>query len=332
MAELAFQALEKALRDRKRVALTTHVAPDGDGLGSAFALRHGLAQIGVPSDVLVSGLVAARYDILDPSRSLRRYPLDIDAEGLKCYDAVVVLDCSSWSRIGALADAFPRGITRICIDHHEATAEFADVNVARREATAAAEIVQDFLSEQLHLPLDLGIALPVYLALSTETGGFAYSNTTAKCLRLAADCVEAGVKPAEVHIQLYQRESLAALRLKGRALESLQVDPTGQLAWVTLGLDDFRTTGATAQDVGGLVDYPRSLDGVEVAILAFEDEPNSVKVSMRSKSWADVHKLARQFEGGGHVRAAGALLKMPLAQAKERLIEKARALLAGTLS
>src|SRR4029077_10326420 len=100
-----FGELAKIRRSSKRVALTTHVAPDGDGLGSAFALRAGLRRIGVESDVMVSGLVAPRYDLLDPDGNLRRFPQDIDKAYLARYDTVVVLDCSSWSRIGPLADA-----------------------------------------------------------------------------------------------------------------------------------------------------------------------------------------------------------------------------------
>lgn len=319
-----FAELEKAVRGWKRVALTTHVAPDGDGLGSAFGFVAGLAKLGVTADVAVEGPVARRYDFLYPPGALKVFPGPVDPAWLAGLDAVVVLDCSDWTRIGCLSEIFPTSIPRVCIDHHVARATFAPLTVHRMEATATAEILADFFTERFGMALDVAMAMPFYTALFTETGGFAYSNTTAKCMELAAACLRAGVNPAQVNSKLHERETLPALKLAARALERLQVDPGGRMAWVSLGLDDFRDTGATALDVGGLVDYPRSLDGVEMAILMFEDEPGSVKVSLRSREVLDMNVIARAIGGGGHVRAAGALVRSSLAQAETLILGKAR--------
>lgn len=319
-----FDQLEKALRGAKRIALTSHVAPDPDGLGSALALKYGLEKIDVASEIVVTGPVARRYKFLDPEQHIRQFPMDVNGAWFDGFDAVVVLDCSGWNRIGPVADAFPKGITKICIDHHASTSNFADVTVARVEATATAELIYEFICEHLKLPLDLRMAFPIYTALVAETGGFRYSNSTPKAHRLAATCLDRGIEPSIINTYLNECEKLPALKLAARALERLEVDASGKLAWITLGMDDFKAAGATIDDIAGLVDYPRSIEGVEVAIFAFEDEPLSTKVSFRSKAVADMNQLAARFGGGGHVRAAGALIRTDLATARERLIQEAR--------
>lgn len=320
----SFAELEMALRGRKRVALTSHVAPDPDGLGSALALKFGLARIGVKSEIVVTGPVARRYGFLDPEKHVRQFPQDVAGDWFAGFDAVVVLDCSGWNRIGPVADAFPKDIFKICIDHHASTSNFADVTYARVEATATAELIYEFVCEHLKLPLDRRMAVPIYTALVAETGGFRYSNSTPDAHRLAARCLEQGVESAVINTHLNESEQLPALKLAARGLANLEVDAGGKLAWITLGMDDFKAAGATIDDIAGLVDYPRSIDGVEIAFFAFEDEPRSTKVSFRSKAVADMNVLAARFGGGGHVRAAGALIREDLATAKARLIAEAR--------
>ncbi|MBI4863114.1 MAG: bifunctional oligoribonuclease/PAP phosphatase NrnA [Candidatus Riflebacteria bacterium] len=312
MGAFMFTQLAEALLSRKCVALTTHIVPDGDGLGAAFALKYGLARLGVLSEVVLGSSVARRYDFVAPPAQTRIYPTQVSASWLDRFDAVVVLDCNDWKRIGSLADAFPRDIAKICIDHHVARAGFADVTVLRTDVSAAAEIVYDFICEDRKVPLDAEMALPIYTALYSETGGFSYSNTTTRCHRLAARCLELGVEPAAVHSALHERQSIAALKLLARALDRLRIDRTGKLAWIALELADFSASGASADDTSTLVQYARSIEGVEVAILMFEDEPDSVKVSFRSKGLLDMNELAREFGGGGHPRAAGAKLEMPI--------------------
>lgn len=316
--------LECALRSRRRVALTTHVAPDGDGLGSALALKYGLDGAGISSEIVVVSPVSPRYAFMDPGHAIRQYPTQVDAAALQSIDAVAVLDCSDWSRIGPLAQAFPANALKICIDHHASYAGFADVGVSRVEAAATGELVYEFICEHLGRPLDARMALPIYVSLVSDTGGFRYSNTTAKTHRLAAACVDLGVEPAKVNIALNESNRLSTLKLAARALERLEVDPSGKLAWIALSPEDFAAAGATADDIGGLIDHPRSLEGVEVALLMFEDEPSSTKVSFRSKQYLDMNKLAAQFGGGGHVRAAGALMRTDVATACDRLLAAAR--------
>jgi phosphoesterase RecJ-like protein len=323
-----YDQLEKALRSRRRVALTTHVAPDPDGLGSALALRYGLSRLGIESEIVVNGPVSRRFAFMDPDRAIREFPSQIDRDAVAGFDGVVVLDCGEWKRIGAVGEAFAPDVVKMCIDHHVANSGFASVTCWRVEATATAEMIHDFLCGHLRLPFDARMALPIYAALVTETGGFAYSNTTAKAHRLAGECLDLGVQAALVNTALNESRRLASLRLAARALDRLEVDGSGKLAWIALTLEDFRSTGATAEDITGLVDYPRSVEGVEVAILMFEDEPRSVKVSFRSKSVVDVNQLAGRFGGGGHVRAAGALLRTGIASAKEQLVAAAREVVA----
>jgi phosphoesterase RecJ-like protein len=326
-----YEPLSAAIRRHRRFLVTTHLFPDGDGLGSALALAAGLRRLGCEAEIVVPSPVPARYAFMDPEGELRLWASDGGPAGLSGFDAAVVLDCGDLKRLAGLGRCLPdAGLELVCVDHHGGYTGFADVALLDPGAAATAEMIHELLLRQFGLEPDAVSARALYVALVTETGGFQYSNTTAKVLALASRLVELGADPDRLNVELNQRNPLGKLKLLGRALDTLALGAGGRMAWVALGPEAFAAAGATADDTIGLVDQPRSLDGVELALMFFEDEPCSVKMSFRSKRWLDCSLLARQFGGGGHPRAAGALLEMPLAEAVRRVTEAgARALEAG---
>ncbi len=320
-----YKPLLDLFRSRDQFLLTTHVIPDGDGLGSALGLAGGLRKMGKDVRILVPSPVPAPYRFLDPEGRIEHLDADSPPQGLSDCQVVVVLDCGEWKRLAKLGPVLePLAATKVCIDHHQGNSGFADVALLDTEAAATAELIYEMLIEEEGVELDFEMAQALYVSLVTETGGFQYSNTSAKLHRMTAHLIEQGVDPNQVHIELDQRKPARQIRFLARALQTLEVDDENGLAWVAVGPEIFQETGAETDDIVGLVSYPRSLDGVELAIMFFEDVPGSVKISFRSKRWFDVSQFARQFDGGGHVRASGALIESPLAEAVDRVTRAAR--------
>lgn len=324
MESTDFAQLRSFLSGARRLMLTTHVAPDGDGLGSALALRKGLEAMGIAASIVVPGEVTPGLKFMDVEGVIRGFPGDVDEAFVRSHDMVALLDACHWGRIAHLEPALNPEARRVIIDHHVPSETKADCIYSRVHAAATGEIVYDFLVDHAGLKLDAAMAMPIYVSLVTETGSFRYSNTTARLFEIAGRCIDAGVEPHTVASALFETRSPASLRLLARGLDRLRVDETGKLAWITLSLEDFAETGTAFADIGNMVSYPRSIDGVELSILMFEDEPNFVKMSFRSRRVLDVNVLAREFGGGGHVRAAGVAMRVPLAEAEARVIPRAK--------
>lgn len=318
------------IRRHDRFLLTSHLFPDGDGIGSALVLAGALRRLGKDVRIWMPSPSPARYAFLDPAAEIRHWQSGMRGSELADRQVLFVLDCSAWDRLDGFGKMLePLSLVRVCIDHHKSASSFADVALLDVTAPATAEMVYEMMIETAGVELDFTMAQAVYAALVTETGGFQYSNTSARVLHLAARMLEHGVSADRVNIELNQRNPAHHIRFLARALQTLELGAAGKMAWVAVGPDVFRETGASAEDTVTLAGYPRSVDGVELALMFFEDFPNSVKISFRSKSWLDVSELARQFGGGGHERAAGALLRMPLAEAVQRVTTAGAAALAA---
>lgn len=320
-----YQSAVDVFRSRQSFLLTTHIMPDGDGLGSIAALRAGLVRMGKSVRVVLPSAVSHQFDFLDPQGTFEHYAEGSSPDSLRGVEVAVMLDAGHWERLGRLGEALRslEGVSTICIDHHQGNEDPADINILDPEAPATGLMIYEILVEEMGLELDRDMALGMYVAFVTETGGFRYSNTTSKLHVLAARFLELGVEPSVVNTALNERNSEAALRLTARALGSLGRSENGAVAWLSLGPEDFAETGATEHDTGRLVSYPRALDGVELAIMLFEDIPGSTKVSFRSKTHFDVSLFAARFGGGGHQRAAGALVEGTLEQVRERVVAAA---------
>jgi phosphoesterase RecJ-like protein len=191
-------------------------------------------------------------------------------------------------------------------------------------ACATGELVYDIISEAGG-PWTSDALLGLYVAILTDTGSFRFSNSSPSAHRIVASLLEGGVDPEEVHRLVYGNVRLRKLRLLQVSLGELVVDPDGDLAWMTIPTGAFQELNATSDDIEGLVDYPRGIEGVEVGLLFRETARGATKVSFRSNGRVDVNVLARRFGGGGHVKASGAMVERPLLQVREEVLAEARA-------
>jgi len=319
----AISRLATELRPGMRVALSTHINADGDGCGSQTALARLLGQMGI------------RAVIVNPTPwpELFRWLLGDDveersADGPKAFagvDRVIVLDISDLGRLGSLADAV-RAMPQdaLVIDHHLPGQEPPGTTMlSDTAASATAELVYDFARER-GLTISTAIAKSLYTSLVTDTGGFRFGNTSPRCLAVAADLLTVGVDPEEMYHRIYGSVPLGRLHLLREALESLEVDLAHGIAWVQVAAGALERFGVSSEDLDGISEYPRSVRGVRLAMLFRDLGHGKVKVSFRSRAGVDVNALARQFGGGGHTRASGALIAGSRDDVTARVLEAAR--------
>ena len=328
----AIQRLAAELRPGMTVALSTHINADGDGCGSQTALARLLGQMGV------------RAVIVNPTPwpELFRWLLgddveDRSAEGakaLKSVDRLIVLDISDISRLGQLAEAVRAlPVDALVIDHHLPGDEPpGKTMLSDTAACATAELVFDFARER-GLTITTPIAKALYTALVTDTGGFRFGNTSPRCLAVAAELLMAGVDPEQMYARIYGSVPLGRLHLLRDALDTLEVDMVHGMAWVRVVAGALEKHGVSSEDLDGVVEHPRSIAGVRLALLFRDLGHGKVKVSFRSLAGVNVNTLARAFGGGGHARASGALIVGSLADVESRVLGEARHLLeAGALA
>jgi phosphoesterase RecJ-like protein len=322
----AIQRLSAELRPGMTVALSTHINADGDGCGSQTALARLLGQMGV------------RAVIVNPTPwpELFRWLLgddveDRSAEGakaLKGVDRLIVLDISDVGRLGQLAEAVRAlPVDALVIDHHLPGDEPpGKTMLSDTAACATAELVFDFARER-GLTITTPIAKSLYTALVTDTGGFRFGNTSPRCLAVAAELLTAGVDPEQMYARIYGSVPLGRLHLLRDALDTLEVDMPHGMAWVKVVAGALERHGVSSEDLDGVVEHPRSIAGVRLALLFRDLGHGKVKVSFRSLSGVNVNTLARAFGGGGHARASGALISGGLAEVETRVLGEARQLL-----
>lgn len=309
------------------VALSTHVNADGDGCGSEAALARLLAQRGMTVRIVNPTPWPSMFDFL-LGHDVEEMS-DSGGAALKGIGLLIVLDISDVARLGNLADTVRAlSVPRLVIDHHVPHDEpVGDVLLTDVTACATGELVFD-LAVVLGLEITPAIARALYTALVTDTGGFRFSNTTPRCHAIAGQLLSAGVDPEEMYRRIYAQMSVGRLHLLRDALETLEVDQELGLSWMAIPAGAMERYQVRADELDGLAEYPRSISGTRMAIFFRDLGHGQVKISFRSTGDTDVNRFARRFSGGGHARAAGALVPGNLASVRDKVIAAAREYLA----
>lgn len=317
-------AVARSVRAGRRFVVTTHVNPDGDGIGAGLALTRFLRARGRDARLVIAGRVPPQYAWLPRPGEIVTHRGAREEALVRRADAVFVLDLADWRRLGVLERAVraARG-TRVTVDHHPPHENGSDIYWRDMDAAAVGEMIFRLIRD-LGGPLTERIATPLYVSLMTDTGCFRFSNTDADAHEMAAALIRAGVRTAEVYSHVYETSRHARLRLMGAMLARLGTAAGGRLAWGAVSRADFRRFGVRDVETEGFIDVIRTLAGVEVSILFKEVRPREVRISFRSRSRVDVNRLAQAFGGGGHARAAGATVVGPLADVTRRVVAAAR--------
>jgi phosphoesterase RecJ-like protein len=308
------------------VALSTHISADGDGCGSETGLARMLAQRGMQVHIVNPTPWPELFDFLLADDVEDRSADGADA--LRNIDLLIVLDISDVKRLGALAEAVRKlTVPRLVIDHHIASEDKAgDVILADTTACATGELVYD-LAYELGFEITPRIARSLYSAILTDTGGFRFSNTTPRSHAIAADLLAAGVDPEELYQRVYASAPAGRVRLLAEVLQTLGVDETKGLAWLSMQAGAADRFKVRQEDLDGIVEHARSIAGTRMAVFFRDLGHGKVKASFRSTGGVDVNAFARAFGGGGHARAAGALIPGGLEEVRERVLAAAREVL-----
>lgn len=331
------------IKDQRTLLLLTHAKPDGDALGSTIALARAINITRETSGAISAAECWYAAPMPEWSKSIigntkartiedhQPVPGAFDPEG------ILITDTGSWSQLAPFAEFLkPRLDRTTIIDHHlQGDAEIASRRLLDKDAAAVVQPIADICCHLLgvdcpsKLPVD--VATPLYVGLATDTGWFKHSNVDGRVMRLAGQLLDAGVNHTSLFAMLYQRDRASRFKLMARALESMQLIHDKHAAIMCLKLDDFKETGAAPGETGGFVDIPQSVASIRVvAMLTEQKDADGVftKVSLRSKpdEWdgkppVDVNQVCNTLGGGGHARAAGCKIRLPLEEAALKLIE-----------
>jgi phosphoesterase RecJ-like protein len=328
----AVKQAKNALLAARRAVLTTHLNADGDGAGSEAAVASWLRANGTEAWIVNPTAFP------DPLRFLMENEDWIVSAGsarardlCATSDLAVVLDTGELQRIGRVQEAI-RELPTVVIDHHPPGDQpIGGTSLRDPGASATAELVHDVIAAT-NGPWNEHIAQGIYVGILTDTGGFRFDNTTAACHEVAAEMIAKGISPEAVHERVYGWAPLRKYRLLQRSLGTLEQDAEHGVTWMTIPKDAYEAVGASTDDLEGIVDIPRSVEGTQVGLLFRLTQAGEVKISFRSNGPVDVNALARRFRGGGHVKAAGAIVAGPMDRAIEEVVGATREAVARALA
>lgn len=299
------------IENKDRFAITSHIRPDGDSLGSSLGLFWLLRALDKDVEVIMRDAAPHSYQKLPGAEAIRVTPA-VD----RAYDGVFVIECSDIDRPG-LIDLEKQFVVNI--DHHSTTELFGTVNWIDSTASAVGEMIYN-LCKATGVRVTKEIAECVYTALLTDTGSFHYSNTTERTFKIASELVRTGVKPAKSAEAIFGSYQWSKIELLSQVLATVRRDESGHVAWMRQTMEMQERTRASDEDADGFVNYPLAVGEVEATALFKECSPGVYRTSLRSKGDVNVAKIAELFGGGGHRNAAGCTLRGDWDEIENKLV------------
>ncbi len=314
------EQLINQLNKSRTVLVASHVNPDGDAVGALLALGLALKSMNKGVCVYNQNAIPAVYRFL-PSVSTIGQTVAMPLE----YDAIVVLDCGSIERLGAISPDVRKTSMIINIDHHMTNTRFGHIHLIDPNACATAEIVYRVI-KALSVKIDRAMAMAIYTGILTDTGSFRFSNTNQAAFAICAEMIERGANPYEVAQYVYGHYSLGRIKLLNLALDSLEISPKGNVSIMSLTQDMMDNTGTQDEDIDGIINYARRIEDVKIAALIHETagygrDRRQYHVSLRSDGSVNVAHIASFFGGGGHANAAGFSAEATLPELKDKIVE-----------
>ncbi len=296
--------------------LSTHQKPDGDALGSSLALARILEGLDKKCSILLDDSVSSFYRFLPGVEKIEEFT---SAAEIDPTTRVIVPDAGNLERIGDVSSIFTPKNKILNIDHHPDNTHFGHLNWVEAEAAATGELIF-ILIDELELKIDEELATLLATTIITDTGSFRFDNTRPFTHRMMATLLEKGAESTTIIKEIYQSYEFHQLKLLSLALDSMERSSDGSLAWCTIDREMMNKTGISPEEITGVVNYPRSVNGVRAGVLFKELEEGKVRVSLRSNGSLPVNRVAARFGGGGHEMAAGCIMEMELGAAKRELL------------
>ena len=327
-----FQKLKEILGEAKRVLISTHQLPDGDGLGAEAALFHYLKRARKACRIYNPDLLPKRYKFLDPKTQILLGPGEVEL--WDTCDLWIIVDTNDPRRLGKLWNELSLRAKKIVfLDHHPDIQGSHEIAYPPH-AMVVSDITSSSIGELLHhlfKELDLAkinkdVALGLYVSVMTDTNSFRYARTTPEAHRIAAEMIEEGVNPEEVYQHIYSSKEVSHLQLLGNMLQNVKSTAGGRVAWLEMNLPLRRKHGATADDTQSFLNQLLLLKDAEIVCFFREEDDGTVRISMKSKGKVVINRLAMELGGGGHEYAAGLALSTPLDKTVETVIKRLEAL------
>ena len=312
--EYGLQQIAERIKCAKDVLIMTHMRPDGDAFGSALSLSCALTNLGISNQVCDESDIPSNLSFLEDVKSVVKKP----RQG---YDLVVTVDCSEVQRLGQLQEEFclakRNKIDTVNIDHHISNTRFAKYNYVRECSANCMNMAK--LIQYMGAPFDKKTAEYLFVGLLTDSGNFAHDDVTEETFSLAAKLTEAGVNTHYFVYNLFKKQAKARAKLHARVMSGMRFYHEDRFAVIVITKQMMEEFGADRGMTEGFVDFPLNVDTVEIAASVMEEKRGQYKISLRSKMYADVNKVANVYGGGGHIRAAGCMLFGDLEEVLDKL-------------
>lgn len=317
---IALKEIREEIIRRDNFLLMGHVDPDGDSIGSLFAMKWYLDKLGKSALVLLDSPLDSRYQLLDIKGD--EYQTFQDYTGLNQREVnVLALDVGNLERLGDGQKIVSKSYL-LNIDHHIDNPAYGDINYINAEKAAVGEIIYDIIKLDPEPILDKKIATAISIAIIADTGGFRYQNTSSQIFKIISELMRLGVDMYNINRAIFANKEYSSVKLKGRALSTLELNKNKKIAYITVEQSMLNEVGAEEKDTSDLVNYARDIVGVEVGLVLIEIEKNQTRVSFRSNNYCPVNEIAGIFGGGGHPRAAGCTVEMGINKTQKLILDK----------
>lgn len=314
--------LDNILEEIKKansIVILTHESPDGDAIGSSLGMHMALKSIGKNSDVILTEFPRT-FNFLPGAKDVKQ------ESDIKNYDLAITVDCADLKRVMA-NEYFENAKKTIVIDHHGSNTMYGDINFVNPVSPACCEILAGMF-EYFDINIDTEIGTCILTGIITDTGGFKYSSVTPETFEFTADLLRKGINVSEIYERVLETKTKANFELLKRSMDRLELLENGKVAFTYITKKDEEEVNAETGDHEGIVEEGRSIEGVEVSVFIRQrDDENVYKISMRSTGNINVSDICFLFGGGGHPKAAGALIQGTVEQVKEQVLKEIRKVL-----
>ena len=308
------------IEEKDNFLLSTHINPDGDGIGSILGLAGLLKRLNKKYSIIFHDPPQEKLSFMERINEVQVYDESMTRAAL--YDFAIIIDVPHLERIGDVARLLKKDAQILNIDHHVSNERYGTSNLIEPSASSSAEIIGSIF-ERMGAELDHASAEAIYIGICVDTGRFRFSNTTAEVFRLAEKLLRAGVMPDQISDKIYFNTNLETTIALGKMLSNIKLQSGGKVATSYLDSEFLNSEIGKKVDTEGFVNHPLAINGVEMAFLIQEPVKGKTRVSLRTKTDFDVNKLAGVFGGGGHAKASGCRIEGSVQEVIEKLVEAA---------
>jgi len=318
-----WDAVHNVIKNATSIMLTTHENPDGDGLGAESGLYYHLKEQNKDVRIINYSPLPREYKYLNSDNIFECYDNESHDDWIKDIDLVIVFDVGDFLRIRTLVNTIEKyDIETMNIDHHPHPDDNVfTYNLVNLSAAATGCMVYDYLKVVRDKPISKNSLLGIYTAMMTDTGCFRYSNTDNKCHEIAIECLNIGIETHKIYQHIYENSTRSRIKLMGEFLSNLKYELDGTFAWFIISNEMMKVANATRSDVDGFTDMVRTISGVEVSLMIFQQNDSSCRINFRSKGRYSVNDIAKEMGGGGHAFAAGAVVNGSLKDVSSEVVK-----------